>query len=299
MRHRRHGRHAAKSMGSCMGMLAAAVAFGLLNMGVASAAPTLPDRAEIEANRDRLVNAGQLTEEQQNKKDFGQGGVSLGGADIQVEQEQRPSLDLPDTLKVQVNDFKITGQDIYSEESLKSLLADKKGKLVTFKDLQDGADTLSRYFRDRGYIAAHAYLPVQKIENGVVEYAVTVGRFDGITIQNNTKIHESVIKRETAFLKKGDYLTRANLERAVWLLSDLAGADAKAVLTTGENPGTVHVTLDLNPHNGKQGLFSIDNYGNRSTGYNEYGLDYDFLNLAHEGDHLAVGITTTGNELFN
>lgn len=299
MRHRRHGRHAAKSMGSCMGMLAAAVAFGLLNMGVASAAPTLPDRAEIEANRDRLVNAGQLTEEQQNKKDFGQGGVSLGGADIQVEQEQRPSLDLPDTLKVQVNDFKITGQDIYSEESLKSLLADKKGKLVTFKDLQDGADTLSRYFRDRGYIAAHAYLPVQKIENGVVEYAVTVGRFDGITIQNNTKIHESVIKRETAFLKKGDYLTRANLERAVWLLSDLAGADAKAVLTTGEAPGTVHVTLDLNPHNGKQGLFSIDNYGNRSTGYNEYGLDYDFLNLAHEGDHLAVGITTTGNELFN
>lgn len=299
MRHRRHGRHAAKSMGSCMGMLAAAVAFGLLNMGVASAAPTLPDRAEIEANRDRLVNAGQLTEEQQNKKDFGQGGVSLGGADIQVEQEQRPSLDLPDTLKVQVNDFKITGQDIYSEESLKSLLADKKGKLVTFKDLQDGADTLSRYFRDRGYIAAHAYLPVQKIENGVVEYAVTVGRFDGITIQNNTKIHESVIKRETAFLKKGDYLTRANLERAVWLLSDLAGADAKAVLTTGEAPGTVHVTLDLNPHNGKQGLFSIDNYGNRSTGYNEYGLDYDFLNLAREGDHLAVGITTTGNELFN
>lgn len=299
MKHRRHGRHTVKSTGGCMGMLAAAVAFGLLNMGVASAAPTLPDRAEIEANRDRLVNAGQLTEEQQNKKDFGQGGVSLGGADIQVEQEQRPSLDLPDTLKVQVNDFKITGQDIYSEESLKSLLADKKGKLVTFKDLQDGADTLSRYFRDRGYIAAHAYLPVQKIENGVVEYAVTVGRFDGITIQNNTKIHESVIKRETAFLKKGDYLTRANLERAVWLLSDLAGVDAKAVLTTGEAPGTVHVTLDLNPHNGKQGLFSIDNYGNRSTGYNEYGLDYDFLNLAREGDHLAVGITTTGNELFN
>lgn len=285
MKHRRHGRHTVKSTGGCMGMLAAAVAFGLLNMGTASAAPT-PD-------------AGTLQQDLQTKKEFDKQDVSLGNADIQVEQEQRPSLDLPDTLKVQVNDFKITGQDIYSEESLKSLLADKKGKLVTFKDLQDGADTLSRYFRDRGYIAAHAYLPVQKIENGVVEYAVTVGRFDGITIQNNTKIHEGVIKRETAFLKKGDYLTRANLERAVWLLSDLAGADAKAVLTTGENPGTVHVTLDLNPHNGKQGLFSIDNYGNRSTGYNEYGLDYDFLNLAREGDHLAVGITTTGNELFN
>ena len=85
-----------------MGMLAAAVAFGLLNMGSVSAAPT-PD-------------AGTLQQDLQTKKEFDKQDVSLGNADIQVEQEQRPSLDLPDTLKVQVNDFKITGQDIYSEE---------------------------------------------------------------------------------------------------------------------------------------------------------------------------------------
>ncbi|MFV0636340.1 ShlB/FhaC/HecB family hemolysin secretion/activation protein [Mitsuokella sp. WILCCON 0060] len=301
MKHCRHGRHAKTGMNKKIGMLAAAAAFGFMNMGWASAAPvpTEAQKQEIDSHRDVLVNAGKLQEEQQTKKELDQAGVSLGNADLKVEEAERPSLNLPESLKVQVNDFKITGQDICSEDSLKALLADKKGKLLTFKDLQDGADTLSRYFRDKGYIAAHAYLPVQKIENGVVEYAVVVGRFDGITITNNTKIHDSVIKRETAFLKKGDYLTRTNLERAVWLLSDLAGADAKAVLTTGDTPGTVHVTLDLNPHNGKQGLFSIDNYGNRSTGYNEYGLDYDFLNLAREGDHLAVGITTTGNELFN
>ncbi|RHM55392.1 ShlB/FhaC/HecB family hemolysin secretion/activation protein [Mitsuokella sp. AF33-22] len=275
-------------MGKKWGLIAAAMAVGLAGSNFASVeAATTPD-------------AGTLMGEQQNKHDFGKpGDVSLGSADINVEQEQRPSLNLPESLKVQVNDFKITGQDIYSEDTLKALLADKKGKLLTFKDLQDGADTLTKYFRDKGYIAAHAYLPVQKITGGVVEYSVVVGRFDGITVRNNTKIHDSAVQREIQFLKKGDYLTKENLERAVWLLSDLAGADAKATLTTGENPGTVHVTLDLNPHNGKQGLFSIDNYGNRSTGYNEYGLDYDFLNLAREGDHLAVGITTTGNELFN
>lgn len=117
MKHRRHSRHAAKSTGNCLSMLAAAVAFGLLNMGSASAAPVTSDKAALDANRDRLVNAGQLVEEQRNKKDFDQAGVSVGNADIQIEQEQRPSLDLPDTLKVQVNDFKITGQDIYSEES--------------------------------------------------------------------------------------------------------------------------------------------------------------------------------------
>ncbi|MGO5131041.1 ShlB/FhaC/HecB family hemolysin secretion/activation protein [Mitsuokella jalaludinii] len=291
-------------MGKKWGVLAAAIAVSLASATFAEAAPSASELTS--AQKDELGNlshrtdAGTLTGEQRDRRDFGKpGDVSLGSADINIEQEQRPSLNLPDSLKVQVNDFKITGQDIYSEDTLKALLADKKGQLLTFKDLQDGADTLTKYFRDKGYIAAHAYLPVQKITGGVVEYSVVVGRFDGITVQNNTKIHDSAVQREIKFLKKGDYLTRANLERAVWLLSDLAGADAKATLTTGENPGTVHVTLDLNPHNGKQGLFSIDNYGNRSTGYNEYGLDYDFLNLAREGDHLAVGLTTTGNELFN
>lgn len=293
-----------KKMGKKWGLIVAAMAVGLAGSNFAEAAPSASDLTQTQ--REELgdltnrTNAGTLTGEQQDRRDYGKpGDVSLGSADINVEQEQRPSLNLPESLKVQVNDFKITGQDIYSEDTLKALLADKKGKLLTFKDLQDGADTLTKYFRDKGYIAAHAYLPVQKITGGVVEYSVVVGRFDGITVRNNTKIHDSAVQREIQFLRKGDYLTKENLERAVWLLSDLAGADAKATLTTGENPGTVHVTLDLNPHNGKQGLFSIDNYGNRSTGYNEYGLDYDFLNLAREGDHLAVGITTTGNELFN
>lgn len=170
-----------KKMGKKWGLIAAAMAVGLASSTFAEAAPTEADMNTMREANSR-ANAGTLTGEQQDRRDFGKpGDVSLGSADINVEQEQRPSLNLPESLKVQVNDFKITGQDIYSEDTLKALLADKKGKLLTFKDLQDGADTLTKYFRDKGYIAAHAYLPVQKITGGVVEYSVVVGRFDGIT----------------------------------------------------------------------------------------------------------------------
>lgn len=58
MRHRRHGRHAAKSTGSCMGMLAAAVAFGLLNMGSVSAAePTRPDAGTLQQDLQTKKNS--------------------------------------------------------------------------------------------------------------------------------------------------------------------------------------------------------------------------------------------------
>lgn len=271
--------------------LALAVAVGLCSTtGIGQAAP---------AGAGPLGNptAGSTYQEAKDKVD--NSGVSLGKVDIEVKEADRPELKLPNALKVQVNDFKITGQDVYPEATLAALIADQKGKLLSFKDLQANADRITKYLRDRGYLTARAYLPVQKITNGVVEYAVVIGRFDGITVNNHTKIHNSVINREIRFLKKGDYIRKQELERAVWLLSDLAGADAKATLSPGTQQGTVQIVLELKPHQGKQGLLTVDNYGNRYTGYNEVNVDYDFLNLAREGDHMAVSVSTTGKKLFN
>lgn len=200
---------------------------------------------------------------------------------------------------VPVREFKITGQDIYSEQTLQALLADNKGKDLTFAQLQGGADVLTKYFRDHGYIVARAYLPQQQIDQGIVTYVVQVGRLDGVTVENHTKINDAAIQRQIGFLKKGDYVTRAGLERAVWLLSDLADADAKVTLSQGSEPGTVHVLLDVDPYKTKHGLATADNYGSRSMGYNQYGVNYDFTNLAHEGDHLNTGIATSGRKMFD
>ena len=222
-----------------------------------------------------------------------------GAATVEVSEAERPALKLPNELRVQVNDFKITGQTLYPEEKLKAMLTEDKGKMLTFGDLQKGADKLTQFFKDQGYSVARVYLPVQKIANGVVEYAVTIGQFDNIKITNNTSIHDSVVHQETQFIKKGSYIKKQDIERAVWLLSDLAGADAKMTISPGTQPGTSNLEIILNPYSGKNGLFYIDNYGNRSTGYNEFGVSYDFLNPARRGDHLALDFVTTGKDLNN
>ena len=295
--HMRHGKKGeevqqmSENQGKPYRKLALAVAIGLCGTtGIAQAAAT-------DISPAGNPTAGSTYQESKDKAD--RGGVSLGNVDIEVKEADRPELKLPESLKVQVNDFKVTGQDLYPESTLTALIADQKGKLLSFSDLQANADRITKYMRDRGYLTARAYLPVQKITNGVVEYAVVIGRFEGITVNNHTKIHDSAVNREISFLKKGDYIRKQELERAVWLLSDLAGADAKATLSPGTQAGTVQIVLDLKPHQGKQGLLTLDNYGNRYTGYNEVNRDYDFLNLAREGDHLAVSVSTTGKKLHN
>lgn len=242
--------------------------------------------------------AGQLLEDANEKRQSVKDTEARDRASVSV-PDSRPALNLPDELKVEVKGFKISGQDIYPEKKLLAILDKRKGKLLSFRDLEDGADDLSAYFREHGYVAVRVYLPVQKITNGIVEYAVDVGKFDKLTIRNHTSIHDKAVERQVRCLKQGEYLTKAKLQRAIWLLSDLAGADAKAVLSRGSEPGTVHVEIDLNKHKGKQGLITVDNYGNRYTGYNEVSVDYDFWNPAHEGDHFAVGGLMTGRHLYN
>lgn len=245
-----------------------------------------------------MPDAGTLTREQQDR-DLTHPEDEVNRASIAAPEKERPNLTMPDEVKIQVKGFKISGQDIYSDDVLQALVAEYNGKMVTFKDLQAGADKITAYFRKHGYLMARCYIPAQKISGGIVEYAILVGRLDKVEIDNKTKIHESALKREIGFLKPGDYLTRQKLERAVWLLSDLAGAEAKATLATGQQTGTVTVKIELSGHQGKCGLLSADNYGNRYTGYYSYGLSYDILNPAREGDQLALAGNTTGSKLYN
>lgn len=268
--------------------LTTVTAFGLLGMASVEAAP--PEVV--------LPNTGTLMSDfEQRKQDaLAEGIVDLGGSLTEME---KPKLELPDELKVQVNGFKITGQDIFPEDKLLALLKYNKGELMTFGDLQKQADILTDYLRSHGYIAARVYLPAQKINDGIVEYTVVIGKVGEITINNYTRISKAVLEQQVAFLRRDSYIKTSRLERAVWLLTDLAAANAEATLVPGAAPGAVNIVFDVKPTAEKVGMLYADNYGNRYSGYGEFGVSYDVLNPLHCGDHLAFNILHTNRKLYN
>ena len=268
-------------------------------VSLAAEAPVIPDsaRTAMEAGRNQAEALMRQNEWKDRQRQISQ--TRTGESRVENQEEETPSLNIPETEKVLVKDFTIDGQDIYSEDTLKALLADKKGKELSFKDIQDGADGITRYFRKKGYIVAKTYIPPQDVTAGIVHYHVEVGRFDAPSITNKTNIRDSAIRKQAQAVKEGEYVTRDKLERAVWLVSDMAGADARVALSRGSRPGTVKLDMTVEPYVGKHGLVSADNYGSRAMGYNEYSLDYDFWNPARNGDHLMASISTTGRHMFN
>ena len=268
-------------------------------VSLAAEPPVIPDsaRTAMEAGRNQAEALMRQNEWKDRQRQISQ--TRAGESRVENQEEETPSLNIPETEKVLVKDFTIDGQDIYSEDTLKALLADKKGKELSFRDIQDGADRITRYFRQKGYIVAKTYIPPQDVTAGIVHYHVEVGRFDAPSITNKTNIRDSAIRKQAQAVKEGEYVTRDKLERAVWLVSDMAGADARVSLSRGRNPGTVKLDMTVEPYVGKHGLVSADNYGSRAMGYNEYSLDYDFWNPARNGDHLMASISTTGRHMFN
>lgn len=268
-------------------------------VSLAAEPPVIPDsaRTAMEAGRNQAEAMMRRNEWKDRQRQISQ--TRTGESKVETPEEETPSLNIPESEKVLVKDFIIDGQDVYPEDRLKALLADKKGKKLSFKDIQDGADRITRYFREKGYIVAKTYIPPQDVTAGVVHYRVEIGRFDRPDITNKTNIRDSAIEKQAQAVKEGEYVTRDKLERAVWLVSDMAGADARVALSKGSQPGTVKLDMTVEPYVGKHGLISADNYGSRAMGYNEYSLDYDFWNPARNGDHLMASISTTGRHMFN
>lgn len=223
---------------------------------------------------------------------------STANAQIKVETPLRPPLIEPAAVKIPVKGFRITGQNLFSEEELISLMKPAIGKDLSLAEIEIQSRAITKFFRQHGYMMAGVYVPAQQITDGVVELAVVVGNYDKIIFNKKVNISDAELKLQLGDVTSGAYIKKDSLERAIWLLSDLAGMEAKATLAPGSKPGTANLLLDILPK-GKSVLGDIgaDNYGNRFTGQYELFTDVVANNLNNKGDQLAINAITTGSGL--
>ena len=214
---------------------------------------------------------------------------------IEINKEKEEQTVKKEGYKIKVNAFHITGQEIYSEDKLQALIKDSVQQELTLSELEAIAGSIAKYFNEHGYMVADAYLPAQKIKNGVVEITVMPGRYDGVEIRNHSRISDKAIANMLGNIKAGDYVKKDVLERTLLLLSDVGGISIKAVLAPGKTTGTTNLVVEINSTKIVSSEFSIDNYGNRYAGKYRGNLDLHFRNLGRLGDVFNIGGNNAGN----
>ena len=217
--------------------------------------------------------------------------------DIRIDAGRPASAESADSMKIVVNNVRVTGARAYSEAALVALTGFKPGAEMSMAGLQRMANMIAERYRSDGYLLAQAYLPTQDIKNGVVTIAVLEGQYGKISFRNQSNVPNSMLASQVDTLRGGDVVLRPPLESGLLLLSDLPGVTIKSTLVPGASVGSADLIIDVTPGRRVTGSIDADNAGNRYTGQNRLGATVNVNELLGLGDVASLRVLSSGKGL--
>jgi len=221
---------------------------------------------------------------------------------LELAVPQQPAAPAVEAAKVMVQRFSFTMDvPVVSEAELVSLLRDYTGRQVSFTELEQAADKVTRYLKGKGFLLAKAYLPQQDVVNGVVAMTILVGRSEGGSrVEASGRLKPSVVEKiMNRAVREGEPLRLGDLERGILLVNDLPGVSAASSLSAGSAPGTTRITVKANQGPWASGSVNLDNFGNRFTGSERFIGAVSINNPSGYGDQVTLNGVQAGDPVFD
>jgi hemolysin activation/secretion protein len=206
--------------------------------------------------------------------------------------------------RILVKDFKISGNEHVSINELEKFFIDSKTKELTFNQLQEIASAITKFYREKGYFVARAYIPAQNIleNNNILEIAVIEGSYGEFKLKNNSLVKDSVVQGMLDNAKERDNVISTNtLERSMLIINDTAGVVVtQADVMPGSEVGTSNFEITTDASKRVDGYVVSDNYGSRYTGKNRVMAGVNFNSPFNIGDKISMfGLVSNGQNLKN
>ena len=158
--------------------------------------------------------------------------------------------------------------------------------------LQEVADSVTRYYRDRGLILAQAFVPVQSVEGGEVKVQVMEGLLGNVVTEGNKMYKPAVLA--SPFRKIiGQPVTKESIETALLTVSDNPGLSSFGVFQPGTRVGTADIMLKVQEEQRFEAALRWDNHGIRETGLNRQLGRFTVNNPLGMGDRFTTTIQRT------
>jgi hemolysin activation/secretion protein len=204
-----------------------------------------------------------------------------------IEAPVRPTVTMPEGATVAVTGFRITGAQSFPAALLEDLVRPWVGRRLDLAGLNEAAGAITRHYQAAGHLLSYAYLPAQRVADGVIELAVLEGRLEGtqtVTAQD-ARLRDDVIQAYTQGLSDQPPLVQAAVERQLLLLNDIPGVAARAAFTPGANTGGAEMVVSVAEDEPLVFSAELDNHGSRSTGEYRAGVRLQLRDAFGVGDN--------------
>ena len=155
---------------------------------------------------------------------------------------------------------------------------------ITLGMIETIADKITRYYRERGFILAKAYIPEQRVRDGIVSLTLLLGELSEVEVSNSSLYKEKRISSVFKPLMAKPVLS-SQIEEALFLINDFPGLHVQGFFESGKQVGDTKLNINTRSEKRYDVNLRLDNHGSEQTGkYRFYaeGLLHNPLGLADQ-----------------
>jgi hemolysin activation/secretion protein len=162
------------------------------------------------------------------------------------------------------------------------------GQPLTLNDLNQLIDEINRLYKVKGYLAAKAFLPPQKINDGIVIIRLIEGRIGDIKLEGNDSTNSDYLL-ERLNLSLDDLVEVNSLEKELARLNLLNDIQVAISLKPGSKLGQTDYLLNIKEPKRQEVFIYTDNAGTKDVGLYRFGFNYIDRSLSGRRDLLNIG----------
>ena len=197
--------------------------------------------------------------------------------------------------KLTVTRFNLVGNTIYTSATIAKVTDSFLNRSIDFSELELVAVAVADFYRASGYVVRTS-LPPQDIKNGVVTIEIIEANFGKVRVDGSaSKSVDTKRVFETIYSvqKPGEKLNSNSIDRALALVSDLAGVQIQGRLSEGGLNGQTDLVITLQDAPRLKVDVSADNSGARSTGKNRIAANLMVNSPFGMGDQFSINTLAT------
>ncbi|WGV25572.1 ShlB/FhaC/HecB family hemolysin secretion/activation protein [Halotia branconii] len=210
---------------------------------------------------------------------------------VQLPNQPTPEDDL--NAKFRVERIEVIGSTVFQPKDFIPITAPFVEREVSFAQLLQVKDAISKLYTDNGYVTTGALITPQTVEAGVIKIQVVEGSLSEIKIVGNRRLRSQYIRDRIRIGASKPLNVPRLLEKLQLLRLDPRIKNLSAELQTGITPGTNILLVEVEEADTFTTTVTLDNGRSPSVGSFRRGVDVQEANLLGLGDTLSVGYTNT------
>ena len=146
------------------------------------------------------------------------------------------------------------------------LIRDQREKRgITLGQIETVANTVTKFYRERGFVLAKAYIPKQEVRDGVVNLTLLLGMLGDVQISGN-KLYGTKILSSVFDDMLGKPVTNAAIEEKLFLINDSPGIFVDGHFEPGYQVGDTRLNVTVKEETRYNANVRVDNHGTDETG---------------------------------